>query len=75
MTQDAIRTLTDADLSQVVIWAQDEIKARAEKRRQETIAKIKEMAGAVGVSVAIGGVRGRPVGAKAHRPAKPSLKN
>jgi hypothetical protein len=75
MTQDAIRALTDADLSQVVVWAQDEIKARAEKRRQDTIAKIKEMAGAVGVSVAIGGVRGRPVGAKAHRPAKPSLKN
>jgi hypothetical protein len=60
MTQEAVRVLSDTELSQVVAWAQAEIKARAEKRKQETIAKIKELAGAVGVSVAIGGVRGRP---------------
>ncbi len=60
MKQETIQALTDADLSQVVAWAQAEIKARAEKRKQETIAKIKELAGAVGVSVTIGGVRGRP---------------
>jgi hypothetical protein len=70
MTQDAIRALTDADLALVVQWAQAEIKARAERRKQETIAKIKELAGAVGVSVAISGVRGRP----ARAGAKPSLK-
>ena len=29
-------------------------------RKQETIAKIKELAGAINVTVAIGGVRGRP---------------
>jgi len=61
MTQETVRALSDADLSQVIAWAQAEIKARAEKRKQETIAKIKELAGAVGVSVAIGGARGRPL--------------
>lgn len=60
MTQETVRALSDADLSQVIAWGQAEIKARAEKRKQETIAKIKELAGTVGVSVAIGGVRGRP---------------
>lgn len=63
MTIETVRALSDADLSQVVTWAQAEIKARAEKRKQETIAKIKELAGAVGVSVAIGGQRGRPANA------------
>jgi len=70
MTQEAIRAFTDSELSQFVAWAQSEIKARTERRKQETIAKIKELAGAVGVSVAIGGVRGRPV--RPH--AKPSQK-
>jgi len=65
MTIETMRALSDADLSQVVAWAQAEIKARAEKRKQETIAKIKELAGAVGVSVSIGGQRGRPA-----KPAK-----
>jgi hypothetical protein len=70
MTQDAIKALSDAELSQVAVWTQTEIKARTERRKQETIAKIKELAGAVGVSVAIGGVRGRPARVR----AKPSLK-
>jgi hypothetical protein len=70
MTQDAIRALSDAELSQVAVWTQTEIKARTERRKQETIAKIKELAGAVGVSVAIGGVRGRPARVR----SKPSLK-
>lgn len=76
MTIETVRALSDADLSQVVAWAQAEIKARAEKRKQETIAKIKELAGAVGVSVAIGGQRGRPVrGAiKAARSQSPATK-
>jgi hypothetical protein len=69
MTQEAIRALTDGELSQVVAWAQVEIKARTERRKQETIAKIKELAGTVGVSVAIGGVRGRPV-KSGHKPGQ-----
>ena len=69
MTQEAIRALTDADLAQVILWGQAEVKARTERRKQETIAKIKELAGIVGVKVAIGGQRGRPVAAKALKPA------
>ena len=60
MTQEAVKALSDAELSQVAAWAQAEIKARAERRKQETIAKIRELAGTVGVSVTIGGARGRP---------------
>ena len=67
MTQETVRALPDDDLMQVVAWAQAEIKARAEKRKQETIAKIKELAGAVGVTVAIGGVRGRPATKPSHK--------
>jgi hypothetical protein len=48
-----------ANSLRVVGWAQEEIRARAEKRKQDTIAKIKELAGAVGVSVIIDGQRGR----------------
>ena len=64
MTQEMVRALADKDLSQVIVWAQDEVTARAEKRRHDTIAKIKELAGAVGVSVTINGRRGRPPKAK-----------
>jgi hypothetical protein len=60
MTQEMIKALPDRDLSQVIAWAQEEVTVRAEKRRHDTIAKIKELAGAVGVSVTINGKRGRP---------------
>jgi hypothetical protein len=67
MTIETVRALSDGDLSQVVAWAQAEIKARAEKRKQETIARIKELAGTVGVSVAINGQRGRPAKMKSRK--------
>ena len=60
MTLENIKALSDSELSQVVAWGQQEQKARAERRKQETIAKIKELAGAVGVSVSIGTVRSKP---------------
>jgi flagellar biogenesis protein FliO len=60
VTQETVRTLSDAELSQVITWAQDEIKTRTERRKQEAIAKIKALASQVGVSVSIAGVRGRP---------------
>jgi hypothetical protein len=62
MTQDGVRALSDGELGQVIAWAQTEIKARAERRRQEAIAKIKALASSVGVSVSIVGARGRPKG-------------
>jgi hypothetical protein len=60
MTQETVRALSDAELSQVITWAQDETKTRAERRKQDAIAKIKALASQVGVSVSIAGVRGRP---------------
>ena len=60
MTQETVRTLSDAELSQVITWAQDEIKTRTERRKQDAIAKIKALASQVGVSVSIAGMRGRP---------------
>jgi hypothetical protein len=60
MTQETINALSDAELSSVIVWAQEETKARAERRKEEVIAKIKALAETVGIKVAIGGVRGRP---------------
>ena len=66
MTEDTVNALSDSELVLVIDWAQAEQKARAEKRKQETIAKIRELAGAVGVTVAISGVRGRPAKPDKH---------
>ena len=60
MTQETVRALSDAELPQVIVWAEEEIKARTERRKQEAIAKIKALASQVGVSVSIAGARGRP---------------
>jgi hypothetical protein len=62
MTQDMVKALNDGELEQVIVWAQDEQKARAERRKRETIARIKELARTVGVSLNIRGTRGRPIG-------------
>lgn len=72
MTLENVKALSDSELAQVITWAQDEQKARAEKRKRETIAKIKEMAGAVGVTVSIGGQRGMPVRTSSARIQKAS---
>jgi hypothetical protein len=60
MTQEAIKALTDGEISQFIAWGQAELAARTEQRKQDAIAKIRELAAAVGVSVAIEGMRGRP---------------
>lgn len=59
VTQADIRALKDEELAQVKAWAIDEEKARAEKKKQETIARIRELAGSIDVPVRIG-TRGRP---------------
>jgi hypothetical protein len=66
MTQETVRALADKELTQVIAWAQDEQKLRAEQRKNDTIAKIKEMAGAAGISVSIRSKRGRPQKPKAE---------
>ena len=60
MTQEMVRALSDGQLVQVAEWIRAEQKARAERVKRETIAKIKELAGVAGVTVNIRGVRGRP---------------
>jgi hypothetical protein len=60
MTQEVVRALSDADLSQVIVWAQEEIQTRTQRRKQEAIAKIRQLAAQVGVNVSIAGTRGRP---------------
>jgi hypothetical protein len=70
MTEQNIKALSDSELTQVIASAEGELKARAEKRKQETIAKIRELAGSVGVTVRIDGTRGRPPKAKDEKPKK-----
>jgi hypothetical protein len=60
MTQDTVRALNDNELVQVIAWAQAEQKARAERHKQETLAKIRELARSIEVGIKIGGTRGRP---------------
>jgi len=70
MTEQKIKALSDSELEQVRAWTETEQKARAEKKKQDTIAKIRELAGSVGVAVKIDGARGRPPKAKESKPAK-----
>jgi len=60
MTLETVKALSDAELSQVGVWVEDEKKSRAERRKEDAIARIKALAESVGIKVAIGGVRGRP---------------
>ncbi len=60
MTEDTLKALNDHDLEQLIVRAQAEKANRARKRKEDAIAKIKELAGAAGVSVSIKGARGRP---------------
>jgi hypothetical protein len=60
MNDDLLKKLADDELAQLVLHAQREIALRTRKRKEDTIAKIKELAGAAGVSVSIKGTRGRP---------------
>ena len=60
MTQDGVKALTDSELVQVISWAQAEVKARADQHKQQTIAKIRELARSIEIGVRIEGTRGRP---------------
>ena len=67
MTQDTVRALSDSQLKEVIAWAQSEQKVRVDKQKQETIAKIKQLARSIEVGVRIEGVRGRPTKRTAER--------
>lgn len=60
MTRDMVKALPDGELAQVVAWAQEEQKERAEKRKQDTIARIRDLARSIDVNIRIEGTRGRP---------------
>jgi hypothetical protein len=71
MNDDTLKTLSDNELAQFIVKAQAEIAARTRKRKEDAIARIKELAGAAGVSVSIKGARGRPAQSGApERPAR-----
>jgi hypothetical protein len=60
MTRELLKTLPDAELDQVEIWTREEKRERASRHKQETIARIRELAAGVGVPIKIGAPRGRP---------------
>ena len=62
MNQEAVRGLPEKDLTQIIVWAQDELRVREQKRQQDVIAKIKELAATIDTPVVIGAKRGRPSG-------------
>ena len=72
MTLETVKALSDAELAQVVVWVQDEIKTRTERRRQEAIATIKSLAAQNNISVSIAGLRGRPARTRTDEKAEKS---
>jgi hypothetical protein len=66
MTQEMVKALNDGELVKVIAWAEDEQKARADKRKQETLAKIKQLARSIDIGIKIEGTRGRPRRANSH---------
>lgn len=60
-----VKMLPDKELAELVAAGQAELAAREKQRKEETIAKIRALAGAAGLSVQIAGARGRPGGGKA----------
>jgi hypothetical protein len=69
MSLDQIKQLGDDELAQIAKLAETELRSRADKRRQEAITKIRELASSVGVTINIGGLRGRPSKRNAVRQA------
>jgi hypothetical protein len=63
MTRDVIKALTDVELEWVGVWAREETRERAAKRKQDTIARIRNLDADAGVHIKISGPRGRPAGA------------
>jgi plasmid stabilization system protein ParE len=71
MTQDTIRNLTDAKLQQAKAWIAQEEKDRTQRRKRETIAKIRELAQNAGVTVIFEEVRGETKSSETsiHKPS------
>ena len=67
ITIEAVRSLSDDELDRFINSGVEEKRLRAERHKQETIARIKELVGTIGVPISIGGARGRPKGVKRLR--------
>jgi hypothetical protein len=63
-----VKALSDTELEQVGVWTADEKRERAVRHKQDTIARIRDLAAVAGVHIKISGARGRP--AKAAPEAK-----
>jgi hypothetical protein len=72
ITQETIKALPDDELDRVIATAGQEKKERIEREKQATIARIRELADAVGVRISIGGSKGRP--AKPRSPGNGAAK-
>jgi len=70
ITIEVVRSLSDDELDRFIDAGVEEKRARSERHKQETIARIKELAGTVGLSISIGGARGRPGGKKPKQSTK-----
>jgi hypothetical protein len=73
MTREMLKTLSDTELEQVGVWTREETRERAVKRKQETIARIRDLAAGAGVHIKISGARGRPTKAEPE-PKRPRAK-
>ena len=60
MTREMVKALSDTELEQVGGWAREETRERVVKRKQDTIARIRDLAAVAGVHIKISGARGRP---------------
>lgn len=70
-TELQLAQLSDAQLEQLATKALAELDQRRRKRRDETIARIKELAGEAGLTVTVGGGR-RRVRQRAQRTKEPT---
>lgn len=71
MKLEDLKVINDEDLERLKTAVEDEQQERAERRKRDAIAKIKEVAGAVGLSVHIEGQRGRPTKLKPTNDNRP----
>lgn len=70
VTTETIKSLSDNELDRLGDAVMEEKRARKERHKQETIARIRELAGVIGVTVSIGAARGRPKNGKKLKEAK-----
>lgn len=74
MNLDQIKLMGDDELAQIAKLAETELRSRADKRRQEAITKIRELANSVGVAVNIRDQKHPPARGAKNRPKPPATR-